>query len=88
MYDNVSLILLAGAVGLLTLLYAQSAPQSAERWYRRAVFLRRVLGVAFTALAIYWFLRSDNPALMGLALLAVAFLVLYVYFERPGREMV
>ena len=88
MADTTFLLGLAGITIVVTLLFAMLRPNAARGYLFDPVEkARTVLGGLIIIVGAWTALRSGVMWMMALALGAIAFVTLFVYFEQPHKEI-
>lgn len=83
-----SIALLVAATIAVTILLAVKYPRLVRDSFLEPIESARTLfGLAIGILAVWYALNSGVAWMMGLALLGVAFVTAYVYFEEPHNDI-
>lgn len=85
-----NIAVIAAVIGVIALTYVvvEWRRDAIEQRYERGK-LYRELATAIAAAIVGWtFIRSGDPALVGIAVLLFAFATLYFVVEQPHKEVI
>lgn len=87
MADTMTILGLVAVTVLASLLLAMFRGDTAQRMFMTVEKGRTLIGALIIIVGAWTALRSGIAWMMALALGAIAFLTLFVYFEQPHKEI-
>lgn len=85
--DSTALVLVGITVAVTLLLAIQYPRLVRDRFVNPIESARTLFGLTLAALAVWYGLKSGVGWMMALALIGVAWVAGYVYFEEPHRDI-
>lgn len=82
------LISMVVATIAIVFIFVTRHTRKAEKTYMTLERSRKTIGAVFLILLVWTFLLSGNPVLMLVALLGVAVAALYVFVEKPHKQVI